>query len=266
MTPARIDNPARGRYCQAMPGKILYAGDTSLRAAASYLGGILTHYGLGFDYLPSDQPIGPALAAGHALYILSDYPVNNIRSGDFDVIVEAVRGGAGLLMIGGWESFHGLAGEYHNSPLVEVLPVEMQRSDDRVNSAQPCMIEKLRPHPIVDGLPLERPPNIGGYNRVTAKKTATQVLAVRHLEIAVSGQGEYRLSSGQAFPLLVTGTFGRGRTAAFTSDVAPHWVGGLVDWGQPRLTAQAPGGDKVEIGCHYAEFFRRLAAWTMGRM
>ena len=167
-------------------------------------------------------------------------------------------------MIGGWESFHGLAGKYHNSPLAEVLPVVMQTSDERVNSAQPCIIEKLCHHPIIEGLLLERPPNIGGYNRVTAKPGATQSLSVRHLEIAVSGTGGgYQFGIGQSAPLLVVGNFGQGRTTVFTSDVAPHWVGGFVDWGQPRVTAQAPKAGQIEIGCHYAKFFYCLVAWTM---
>lgn len=70
-----------------MTAKILYAGDTAL-TAAGYLAGILTHYGLDFDYLHSDRPIGPALGKGnYALYILSDNPVNNFSAADFQTIV-----------------------------------------------------------------------------------------------------------------------------------------------------------------------------------
>ena len=253
-----------------MAGRILYAGDTSITTAGSYMAGILTHYGLPFAYVPSTQPIAPTLAAGeHALYILSDYPVNNVRPADFDAILTAVRGGAGLLMIGGWESFHGLTGEYHNSPLAEALPVVMQASDDRVNCGQPCIVEKLRDHPILAGLPFDRPPTIGGYNRVTAKPDATTVLAARHVEIVArppsgAGGGEYGFTLGLAYPLLVLGGFGRGRTAAFTSDVAPHWIGSFVDWGASRLTARAAGGEAIEVGSDYAEFFARLVRWAIG--
>ena len=41
-------------------------------------------------------------------------------------LVDCVRGGSGLLMIGGWESFHGRLGEYQGSPLAEVLPVVIE--------------------------------------------------------------------------------------------------------------------------------------------
>jgi hypothetical protein len=64
-------------------------------------------------------------------------------------------------------------------------------------------------------------------------------------------------------PLLVIGAAGAGRTAAFLSDVAPHWVGPLVDWGLPRVSAQAPGAPAIEVGAYYAQFFTRLVHWAL---
>lgn len=243
--------------------KILYAGDTTLQTAASYLAGILTHYEFDFDYVASDEPIGPKLTADYGLYIISDFPVNNWNEDDFAQVLDNVRAGAGLLMIGGWESFHGLAGEYHNSPLAQALPVTMQDSDDRVNSPDPCLIEVLVKHEIIDGLPFDRPPAIGGYNRITPKSDATKILALRPVQIASPGAGKYDFTLGQAEPLLVLGNFDAGRTAAFASDVAPHWVGTFVDWGPDRIRAQAEDAEGVEVGNHYAEFFARLVKWAM---
>jgi len=60
---------------------------------------------------------------------------------------------------------------------------------------------------------------------------------------------------------LVVGEFGRGRTAALATDVAPHWCGGLVDWGDRRLVRQV-GGGRIEVGNWYAELFRNLLVWT----
>lgn len=246
--------------------KILYAGDTSLDTAASYLAGILTHFGLQFDYRASDQPIAPALeASNHALYIISDYPVNNWTDADMNKVLENVKNGAGLLMIGGWESYHGLAGEYHNSLLAEALPVKMQDSDDRVNSPDPCLIEVLQNHEIIDGLPFDRPPAIGGYNRFAPKPEATEILALRPVMISAKGEGQFGFETGQRDSLLVVGEYGQGRTACLATDVAPHWVGTLVDWGPQRVDAQGPGAEAVEIGNDYAEFFRRLVCWTMGK-
>jgi len=250
-----------------MNPRILYAGDTSLRGAAAYLAGVLTHAGLAFDYVSSDEPLAPHIAVAEtALYIISDYPVKHFVAADFRRVAADVRDGAGLLMIGGWESFHGAAGEYPGTPIADLLPVEMLGRDDRVNSPQPCLVEKLCDHPIVAGLPLEAPPGVGGYNRVRAKPGATTVLAARHVAVRSGQGGAYAFTPGEAAPLLVVGARGKGRTAAFTSDVAPHWVGGLVDWGDARVIAQAPGAKEIEVGSWYAEFFTRLVRWTMGEL
>lgn len=245
--------------------RILYAGDTALSSAAAYLAGILSHYKLPFDYLASDQPIAAALQGGaYGLYILSDYPRSNFRRADFAAVLAAVQAGAGLLMIGGWDSFQGLAGHYAGSPLEQALPVRLRRRDDRVNSPQPCVIEKTADHAILDGLPWRQPATVGGYNHVARKPASQVLLTARHTDIRVRG-GQIHFKPGRAAPLLIVGRYGQGRTAAFTSDVAPHWVGTLVDWGKKRIQAQAPGGSAVEIGCDYAEFFARLVRWTMRR-
>ena len=249
-----------------MNNRILYAGDTSLSTAASYLAGVLTYRGLDFDYLASDQPIGPALSnSKYGLYIISDYPVNNWEAKDFDRVAGAVNGGSGLLMIGGWESFHGLAGEYHDSPLRELLPVEMLKEDDRVNASQPWIIEKKEGHPILSGLPFdEQPSYVGGFNRLRKKEMSAELLSLRELVISTALDHTLRIEAGASVPLLVVGAYGEGRTAAFASDVAPHWVGGFVDWGRQRMTAQAPGSEQVEVGSDYARFFGRLVEWTLG--
>ena len=249
-----------------MNNRILYAGDTSLSTAASYLAGVLTYRGLDFDYLASDQPIRQALSdSKYGLYIISDYPVNNWREEDFDSVIESVRQGSGLLMIGGWESFHGLGGEYNETPLEQVLPVEIMDHDDRVNSSQPWLIEKRLGHPVVDGLPFEASPTyVGGFNRVRTKSGATEVLSLVRLQISKSSEQGYLCEAVERVPLLVVGGFGAGRVAAFASDVAPHWVGGFVDWGGQRFAAQAEGAEAIEVGSDYAIFFRRLVEWAMG--
>jgi hypothetical protein len=247
--------------------KILYAGDSSLSGAASYLAGVLTHAGLPFDYVPSARPLGAALARGeYGLYILSDYPAARLRPADCRKIVAAVSAGAGLLMIGGWESYHGLGGDYDRCEMADVLPVRILARDDRVNSSQPVVVQKVLDHPIVSGLPFRLPPHVGGYNRVRAKRGAETILMGRHLVVKAGEGAGLRVATGRSSPLLVVGRFGRGRTAAFASDAAPHWVGGMVDWGAKRIQARAKGGEGVEVGNHYAEFFARLVRWTMGEL
>jgi hypothetical protein len=244
--------------------KILYAGDSSLAAAAAYLGGVMARAGLDFDYVRGDRRL-PAGAAkkGYALFIFSDYPAARLRPADARAILAAVRAGAGLLMIGGWASFHGLDGRWERSPLAEALPVRMLRRDDRVNSWTPVALRKAADHPAVAGLPFDRPTCVGGYNRVAAKAGATTVLVGTHVLLTAARGGRLVAKAGASSPLLVVGEFGLGRTAAFASDAAPHWVGPLVDWGGKRIRAQAPGASTVEVGHLYAAFFTRLIRWTM---
>jgi len=113
-----------------------------------------------------------------------------------------------MLMIGGYMSFSGIDGKarYGVSPLADVLPVKMLASDDRVEIPEGFLAEVTeKDHPALAGVPTGWPPLLG-YNRVRTKPDAT-VLVVR---------GED--------PILVVGSVGRGRAAAFMSDLAPHWA------------------------------------------
>jgi uncharacterized membrane protein len=244
-----------------MPGKICYLGDDTLQGAAAYLGGIMLHYGLAFDHIPSDQaPPASFTATPYDLYVVSDYYAAKFGQAAMQHVARRVEQGAGLAMFGGWVSYHGQLGEYHASPLAEVLPVAMQHGDDRRNSAQPCLIDKKADHPILAGLPWDQPPGIGGYNAITPKSGAATLLT--SLRFAVrEAAGDFQFTRGEESPLLVVGQHGRGHVAALATDVAPHWVGGFVDWGDHRITQEVAGGS-IEIGNWYAQFFYNLLVWT----
>jgi len=247
-----------------MAGRVCYLGDDDLPLAAVYLAGIMTRYGLGYDYVPGSRSPDEAFRSGpHDLYVLSDYPAARFADGELAQLADRVRAGAGLAMFGGWESFHGRLGEYHRSPLADVLPVAMADRDDRRNCAQPCLVKALASHPITDGLPWERPPTIGGFNAFRPKPDATTLLACVQFSVCREGDA-FRFTPGEESPLLVVGQYGHGRVAALATDVAPHWVGGMVDWGDPRVLQEMPFGF-VDIGCWYAQFFRNLLVWT-GRL
>jgi hypothetical protein len=245
-----------------MPGRICYLGDDDLGGAAAYLAGVMAHFGIAFDHVPSPQSPGDAFArTQYAAYVLSDYPAARWNTGQLERVVQDVRAGSGFLMLGGWESFHGQKGEYHRSRLAEVLPVVMAAADDRRNCAQPCLVDCRAEHPIVDGLPWDTPPTIGGYNAFLPKPGAKLLLA--GVRFAVARQAnEFRFTRGEEVPLLVVGEYGRGRTAALATDVAPHWVGGWVDWGDGRV-CQPIGSGSIEVGNWYARFFRNLVAWLI---
>ena len=265
MIAACIDLPELFFYHPLMQTRILYAGDTTLATAASYLAGVMKHHGFAFDYVPSDQPLPMNLpSGGHGLYIFSDYPAANIATPCAEAIVDNIRQGAGLLMLGGWASYHGLDGNYNASPLAKALPVTISGTDDRINCPQPCLVEKLCDHPILADLPFNKPPGIGGYNSFVANANSQALLGARHFGVSFDGGG-FKFSKGGLAPLLVVGEYGGGRTAALATDAAPHWVGGLVDWGEARVEARADGADAIEVGDFYARFFAQLIGWTMGR-
>jgi hypothetical protein len=248
-----------------MPHPVLYCGDTELNGAACYLAGLLTHYGFSFEYVPSHVPLSRELVERPwGLFVFSDYPAAMADRALQQVIVEQVRGGAGLLMIGGWESFHGFGGNWDGSPVGEIQPVEIATHDDRVNFAQSAYIRVGDvDHRILHGLPWQQPPAIGGMNRVVAKPDAHIGLWARPMTVTTMAPDQWLFAPTTELPLLVTGHHGHGRTAVIATDVAPHWVGGFVDWGDARVTAQAPGAPAIEVGNWYAQFWRQLISWTM---
>jgi hypothetical protein len=99
---------------------------------------------------------------------------------------------------------------------------------------------------------------------VKAKPNSREILSARRFKAERKGKGFTFASLGEPDPLLVAGTHGKGRVTAYTSDAAPHWVGGLVDWGDARITACGRGANPVEVGNWYARFFHQIIKWTMG--
>jgi uncharacterized membrane protein len=242
-------------------------GDDDLGGAAAYLAGVMAQAEIPFDHVPSAQAPGDSfLTQSYSAYVLSDYPAARWNAEQIAHLLACVQRGSGLAMLGGWESFHGRLGEYHQSPLAEALPVVLAEADDRRNCAQPCLIDKQVDHPILAGLPWDNPPTIGGYNALRAKPEAQTLLAGVPFTVNKSG-GTFRfIRRGEVrgeVPLLVVGSYGAGRTAALATDVAPHWVGGWVDWGDKRIT-QAIGSGFIEVGNCYARFFRNLVMWIAG--
>lgn len=251
-----------------MPGSILYCGDTSLGSAASYLAGLITSWGWEFDYLPSDVAItSQHLTAPRSLLILSDYPAARFTHETESLALDAINKGCGLLMIGGWESFHGFGGDWDGTAIGNVLPVSIQSTDDRQNFDQSAWLLPTSNHPITNNLPWQtRPPAIGGMNRVQPKADAKVLLNAHAFQVTTTAgkapATAFSFTHQETLPALVVGQHGAGRTAVFLSDVAPHWVGGFVDWGLPRVTAEAKGGGGIEVGHDYAQFWKQLLQWT----
>ena len=242
----------------------LYFGDDDMSRAAAYLCGIMTHFDMPFERVDSTQsPSNAQLQMPCDAYILSDYPRERFRPGQIEIICEAVQNGAGLLMFGGWESYHGLLGEYHKTQLADVLPVTMLDRDDRRNFSQGVLLfPATTSHPILDGLPWETPPFVGGLNEFAAKPGAEILLNGLPLDIRADAASFQFGIDAKTYPMLVVGQYRQGRTVALATDVAPHWVGGFVDWGKRRITQNLPNGGFVEIGADYAKFFAQLLQWA----
>jgi uncharacterized membrane protein len=210
---------------------------TEYQEGVRWLRAALEGGGWDVDFMPShvaarDFPRDPAALSAYACVMLSDIGANTlllhpdtfVRSVPLPnrllAIRDYVQAGGGLVMIGGYLTFQGIdaKAQYAGSPVEEALPVVMSRHDDRAESPQGIVPEIVGEHPIVAGLEKTWPALLG-YNRVAAKPGARLIARVG------------------ADPLLVAGTFGKGRGVAFTSDCGPHWAPpGFCDWdGYARL-------------------------------
>lgn len=149
-----------------------------------------------------------------------------------EAIRDYVRNGGGFVMVGGYLTFQGIdaKGRYRDSEVADVLPVQMEAGDDRCEKPQ-GVTPKVRDngHPIVAGLANEWPALLG-YNRFAAKPDGTVVASVG------------------TDPLIVAGSFGKGRSVAFASDCGPHWAPPpFVEWDG------------------YARLWRQIVGWAGGR-
>lgn len=211
---------------------------------ASVFGKMLTDAGHRFTHIPchlvlNDFPKTLGALQAYDAVILSDVGANTMlqRPDSFSpstnylrLIREFVDDGGGFIMIGGYLSFAGIEGKarYHLTPIEDILPVEIQPYDDRVEAPEGIAVElSPAPHPVIAGLPYDIP-HVFGYNRVMPK-TGSEI-------IAHTAMGD---------PLIVLGAYGRGRTIAYATDC-------VQDWASPELLAWQ---------C-YPEMWARLLHWV----
>lgn len=205
---------------------------TEYNEGVRWLKAALESGGWDVTFLPNhlaarDFPLQPEALAAYDVVMLSDIGANTLLLHP-DTFVRSVplpnrlislrdyvKNGGGLVMIGGYLTFQGIEakGKYAGSPVEEALPVTLSHHDDRVESPQGVVPHIGDPgHPILKGVTGDWPALLG-YNEVVAKPDA---------EVLVRVGGD---------PLLVAGSFGQGRSVAFTSDCGPHWAPPpFVDW------------------------------------
>lgn len=212
------------------------------KCSPKYIAGALTASGFAVETVTTAHRtrIRPARAI-----ILSDVPASGLTSPAMVELAELVHEGAGLLVVGGWKSFG--AGGYAGSPLADALPVTLVDGDDRINVPSGAWLQAKRPDELTRALPFDEPPVITGYNRFKPRGNARVIIE------AYSGWHEQL-----TVPILVTGDYGQGRVAAWATDLAPHWSGGLTDWGgDPQHV-----GEGEELGWAYIELLQRVVAWV----
>jgi uncharacterized membrane protein len=194
---------------------------------ADELRAVLGAAGIETDYLPGHLvparfPGSTAELAGYGAVILSDIGANSILLAQqtfersepapdrLAILEDYVRGGGGLLMIGGYLSFAGIEGKarYHGTPVEDALPVLIAEADDRAErpaGVTPELAPGAAEHPALAGVPAGWPAVLG-YNRVTARPDADVLVTCG------------------ADPLVAVRDYHAGRSAVFTSDCAPHWA------------------------------------------
>jgi uncharacterized membrane protein len=124
-----------------------------------------------------------------------------------NLIRDYVLDGGALLMIGGYLTFSGVdaKGKWHDTAVQEVLPVEVLTVDDRMEHCEGVTPVTVKDHEILEGMPQEWP-QVLGYNRTIAKEEAEVIALV---------EGD---------PFIALGSYGKGKSAVFTTDCAPHWA------------------------------------------
>lgn len=129
-----------------------------------------------------------------------------------------VRDGGGLAMLGGSRSFD--SGGYAESPLREVLPVEMDgkasyETDTRLRAA---LTPAGKAHPITRLLS-DPAANEAAWKMLPALTTLNRVQRARGEALVMASAD----GAGAATPLLSVGRFGKGRSLAFMSDDLWRW-------------------------------------------
>jgi uncharacterized membrane protein len=217
-------------------------GIAPLRDALEAAGHTVEH--LPAHLVPDHFPFDADALASYDVVVLSDIGANSLalpravmersetRPNRLQLLADWVRAGGGLVMVGGYLSFSGFEAKaaFRSTPVEEVLPVDCVVGDDRVEAPQGLVAELLEAdHPALGGVAAPWPALLG-YNRTTPVDGA-RVLAT------LGGE-----------PLIAVREIGRGRTAVFTSDCAPHWA-------PPAFCEQWDG---------YAPLWQSLLRWTAG--
>jgi uncharacterized membrane protein len=155
--------------------------------------------------------------------IVGDLDATALGTANLETLKAAIEQGKGFAMLGGYHSFG--AGGYGDSPLADVLPVTIDRLErqdfdaairDDLHLRGPISPVPITAHPVIH-LAAEQAnvaawkalPPLSGANRWQSVKAAVGVRVL--------------LESPAGDPLLVAGSYGRGRVLALAGDSTWRW-------------------------------------------
>ena len=152
----------------------------------------------------------------HALTLLvtPEARAGRIGVNRLEVLKAYVENGGGLMLAGGYMGFQGMFGtaRFHDTAVEDVLPVRCLPHSDGMEAPQGLRASILQPaHPIFAGVEVEWPPVLGMNKLEFRRDGSSQLLATCH-------------HRGADRPLLSVRDYGRGRTAAWATDIGPHWL------------------------------------------
>lgn len=231
-----------------MKKKVLFAGESwmlhtthvkgfdtfytsTYEEGVGYIREAIIEAGYEFNYLPNhialnSFPYTSEELKQYACVILSDIGSNTlllpdvtfakseVRPNRCQAIKEYVENGGAFIMIGGYMSFTGIDAKarYGVTAIKDILPVKCLETDDREEHSEGVIPIVVSDHEALKGIPNDWP-NFLGYNKT---------IPIEGCEVPVTINGD---------PLIAFGSFGKGKSAVFTSDCAPHWgTPAFVKW------------------------------------
>lgn len=241
--------------------KVLYCGDSPVGGAANYLLGVLHSMRARVVHLPPAEKLRPAhLRQDYDVIIFSDYSKSQVDAVSERLVTAQVESGAGFLMIGGWGSYSGPFGGWKGSLIEKLLPVVCKNFDDRTNFPGGASVVLKKSYGFLKAQAFKQTPAICGLNSIHPKSDSKTLLAARQI---ISNGKKIRLASKE-YPLLVVDSQPDRRVAALATDLAPHWCGGLVDWGNKTLKLSVTPRLQIQVGNDYVQFISSLLRWLAG--
>jgi uncharacterized membrane protein len=200
--------------------------------------------GLTLESIPSDE----ATLNQFDVFIIGDLDSSFLSSSQQEAIVNRVKNGGGLIMLGGYHSLG--PGGYGNTPIGQILPVEL--GDREIGQITDPFLPELTPdgrqHPIFANIARFFPtsgtvaadqqlPPLDGCTRVGQAQAAATVLAICPV-------------TAERTAVVAVMPVERGRTAVFTGDTTRKWqqVPRVLDQESPFL-----------------QFWGQFVRWAAGR-